>query len=192
MLARARGQTPAGMATDTSVEAGLESFARLLTLRDGYTARHAERAAELAIRVGERCELSDVQMGVLRRAARLHDIGKIGVPDSILRKQEPLDADEWAVMRCHPAWGAEALATIPGFTDVATVVRSHHERWDGRGYPDGLVADAIPIESRIIGACEAFSSMTADRPWRAALPLARARELMQSSAGSHFDVPVVD
>ena len=86
------------MPTDT-LEAGLESFARLLTLRDGYTARHAERAADLAVAVGERLALDPDAMAVLRRAARLHDIGKIGVPDSILRKQEPLDADEWAVMR---------------------------------------------------------------------------------------------
>jgi putative nucleotidyltransferase with HDIG domain len=178
--------------TPTGIESGIESFARLLTLRDGYTARHAERAADLAVAVGERLGLGEDAMDVLRRAARLHDIGKIGVPDSILRKQEPLDSEEWAVMRCHPAWGAEALASIPGFEETATVVRFHHERWDGRGYPDGLIADATPLESRIIGAAEAFSSMTADRPWRHALPLARARDLMQTSSGSHFDPDVVE
>jgi putative nucleotidyltransferase with HDIG domain len=172
------------------IDPGIESFARLLVLRDGYTARHAERAAVLAIAVGERLEIPAELMAVLRRASRLQDIGKIGVPDAILLKTEPLTPEEWEVMRCHPVWGAEALATMDGMEEVATAVRSHHEQWDGGGYPDGLAQRAIPWVSRIIGACEAFCSMTADRPYRPALPLARAKELVRAGAGSHFDPEV--
>jgi putative nucleotidyltransferase with HDIG domain len=174
------------------LDPGIESFARLLGLRDGYTARHAERAAVLALAVGERLQLPADLIDVLGRASRLQDLGKIGVPDAILRKAEPLTPEEWEVMRCHPVWGAEALATMEGFEETATAVRFHHERWDGRGYPDGLAQRAIPWVSRIIGACEAFCSMTADRPYRPALSLARARDLMRAGAGTHFDPDVVD
>ena len=174
------------------MDPGIESFARLLGLRDGYTARHAERAAVLALAVGERLSLPPDLIPVLERAARLQDLGKIGVPDAILRKAEPLTPEEWEVMRCHPVWGAEALASMEGFEETATAVRFHHERWDGRGYPDGLSERAIPWVSRIIGACEAFCSMTADRPYRPALSSARARDLMRAGAGTHFDPEVVE
>jgi putative nucleotidyltransferase with HDIG domain len=170
---------------------GIEAFARLLQLRDGYTARHSERVARLTLAVAERMGVAAARKPVLSSAARLHEIGKIGVPDRILLKDRPLDADEWEVMRCHAVWGAEALELVPGLDETATVVRFHHERWDGRGYPDGLAGDDIPLESRIIGACDAFCSMTADRPYRGALTARRARELLRATAAQHFDADVV-
>jgi putative nucleotidyltransferase with HDIG domain len=174
------------------MEAGIEALARLLNLRDGYTGLHAERASTLAGAVGVRLGLADGEAAALRSAARLHDIGKVGIPDRILHKPDRLDPDEWAVMRCHPGWGAEVLVSMPGMQDVATIVRSHHERWDGRGYPDGLAGEDIPMASRIIGACEAFCSLTADRPFRPALTADRARQVLQAGAGTHFDPAVVD
>src|SRR3712207_873517 len=135
--------------------------------------------------------MRDGAKAALLSAARLHDIGKVGIPDRILHKPDRLDPDEWAVMRCHPGWGAEVLAGMPGMADVATIVRSHHERWDGRGYPDSLSGEDIPLASRVIGACEAFCSLTADRPFRPALTADRARQALEAGAGTHFDPDVV-
>jgi putative nucleotidyltransferase with HDIG domain len=161
-----------------------EAFVHLLDLHDGHTARHSERVAELAVAIGRRMGLDHRRLEMLEQAARLHDLGKVGVPDRILTKNGPLDADEWAVMRCHPVWGAESLAGVAGLEEIATIVRFHHERWDGRGYPDGLAGDDIPLESRIVGACDAFCSITADRPYRAALSGDRALDLIGAAAGS--------
>ena len=168
-----------------------EALAGLLALRDGYTARQSERVMQVALAVAARLGLSGDRDVVLRDAARLHDIGMIGVPDRILLKDRPLDEGEWAVMRRHPEWGAQALAAMPGLTETAAVVRAHHERWDGSGYPDGRAGEDIPLESRIIGACDAFCSMTADRPYRAALTAQKARTLLRAAAGKHFDPAVV-
>jgi HD-GYP domain-containing protein (c-di-GMP phosphodiesterase class II)/DNA-binding CsgD family transcriptional regulator len=173
------------------MEAGIEALARLLNLRDGYTGLHAERASALAGAVGSRLGLAGDDADALQSAARLHDIGKVGIPDRILHKPTRLDPSEWAVVRCHPGWGAEVLTGMPGMREVARIVRSHHERWDGRGYPDGLSSEDIPLASRIIGACEAFCSLTADRPFRAALTPAKARQVLEAGAGSHFDPRVV-
>jgi putative nucleotidyltransferase with HDIG domain len=174
------------------MEAGIEALARLLNLRDGYTGLHAERASALAGAVGDRLGLAGEDARALRLAARLHDIGKVGIPDRILHKPGRLDAGEWAVVRCHPGWGAEVLSGMPGMAEVARIVRSHHERWDGRGYPDGLAGEETPMASRIIGACEAFCSLTADRPFRAALTPERARQVLQAGSGTHFDPAVVE
>ena len=189
------GPSSAGRFTRPPDAAGADSteaLAGLLALRDGYTARHSERVMRLALAVASRLGLSSDRDAVLRSAAQLHDIGMIGVPDRILLKDRPLDEDEWAVMRRHPEWGAQALAGIPGLAETAVVVRSHHERWDGGGYPDGLAGEAIPLESRIIGACDAFCSMTSDRPYRAALTAQKARTLLRAAAAKHFDSNVVE
>ncbi len=171
---------------------GVDAFARLLEVRSEEAARHSNRVSRLALAVAERLGLGADREPVLRAAARLHDIGMIGVPDRILLKDRPLDQDEWGVLRCHPVWGAEALAGMPGLEETAAVVRSHHERWDGRGYPDGLAGDAIPLESRIIGACDAYCSMTAERPYRGALSPFKARTLVRGAAGQHFDPAVAE
>ena len=121
----------------------------------------------------------------------MHDVGKIGVPDRILSKPGKLDPDERAVMERHAVWGAETLARIPGLDGVAGIVRCHHERWDGRGYPAGMIGEEIPVAARIIGACEAYRALTTDRPYRRALDPDRALTLLEQGAGSHFDPAVV-
>ena len=141
----------------------------------------------MAGRLGlERAEIADVQS-----AALLHDIGKIGVPDRVLHKPGRLDGDEWALMHEHPAIGERILRPLPGFDSVATAVRHAHESWDGRGYPDGLAGEAIPLASRIVLACDAWHALVSDRPYRAALPDAAARAELERCAGSQFDPRVV-
>ena len=120
-------------------------------------------------------------------AARLHDLGKIGVPDVILHKPGRLTAGEWDVMRKHPVWGAEALASVPGAAGVAAAVRGHHERWDGGGYPDGLAGEDIPVASRIIAVADAWHAMTSNRSYRRALDEEHARQELRDGAGTQFD-----
>jgi HD-GYP domain-containing protein (c-di-GMP phosphodiesterase class II) len=122
----------------------------------------------------------------------LHDVGKIGVPDAILNKPGPLDSAEWELMRRHPEMGAETVSRLPGLGAVAPLVRSHHERWDGDGYPDRLGGQEIPLASRVICACDAFVAMTSDRPYRPALDVDQALAELVAGAGSQFDPRVVD
>jgi putative nucleotidyltransferase with HDIG domain len=175
-----------------TVQAGIEALASLLDLRDGYASRDAGEVADLACAVGRRLDVGEDMLRDLSIAGKLHDLGKIGVPDRILSKPGRLDPDERAIMERHSVWGAETLARIPGFDAIAEIVRSHHERWDGAGYPAGLAGEAIPLPARVIGACEAYRAMTSDRPYRGALAPARAVELLEQGAGSHFDPDVVE
>jgi HD-GYP domain-containing protein (c-di-GMP phosphodiesterase class II) len=136
--------------------------------------------------------LAQDQIGELEVAARLHDVGKIGVPDAVLRKQGPLEGGEWEIMRQHPAWGADMLSRVPGLKRVSRIVRHAHERWDGDGYPDRLRRDDIPLASRIIFACDAYNAMTSDRPYRDALRPWIAVSELREGAGGQFDPDVVD
>ena len=174
------------------VQAGVEVLARAVDMRDSYTARHSDELAELALRVGERLGLDGRELLDLEFAARLHDLGKIGVPDQILRKPGPLTEQEWDVVRHHPAWGAEMLASIPGLERVASLVMSHHERYDGHGYPDGLKGEQIPLGSRIISTCDAYQAMVSNRPYRPALAPVHALRELHDQAGSQFDPEAVD
>ena len=123
----------------------------------------------------------------VRLGAILHDVGKIGVSDAILRKPGPLSEREWIVMRAHPVIGEHMLSGIDFLAPALPVVRHHHERWDGRGYPDGLSGDAIPIGARIVAVCDAFDAMTSDRPYRPQMAVADACEELRSGAGRQFD-----
>ncbi|MBI5106222.1 MAG: HDOD domain-containing protein [Solirubrobacterales bacterium] len=174
-----------------TLDAGIAAFGRLLDLRDGYTSRHTDEVAELSLLIARRMEFDPVACRDLLTAARLHDLGKIGVPDRVLHKPGPLSADDWAVMRCHPEWGADALSLIPGLGDVAGAIRAHHERWDGQGYPDGLAGEAAPLAARIIAVCDAFHAMLSDRPYRKALEPAAALAQVRDGAGTQFDPGVV-
>jgi HD-GYP domain-containing protein (c-di-GMP phosphodiesterase class II) len=136
-------------------------------------------------------ELEPVALLELEFAARLHDVGKIQVPDAVLNKPGPLDSDESDVIRSHAAWGAATLSRIPGLEAVATLVRFHHERWDGSGYPDGLSGGRIPLGSRIISVCDAYGAMTCDRPYRGAMDSRDALREIRAGAGSQFDPAVV-
>jgi putative nucleotidyltransferase with HDIG domain len=164
---------------------------RAIDMRDAYTGSHSEAVGELARRVGTRLGMSRDDLWLLEQAARLHDIGKVGVPDAILNKPGPLEDSEWDTIRHHAEFGADIVARVRGLEPVARFVRAHHERWDGGGYPDGLEGGAIPLASRIIAACDAFHAMTTDRPYRAAMGVVEALAEMDACAGTQFDPGVV-
>ena len=166
-------------------------FAEMLSECDPYTAEHSDGIVEMASTVGEALGMTPVDLDELRLAAPLHDIGKIRVPEAILSKPGPLSERERIVMNHHPAWGAELLACVPGVEVVAGIVRFHHERWDGTGYPDGLSGERIPLASRIISACDAFNAMTSDRPYRGAMSVEHALVELRDNAGTQFDPRVV-
>jgi diguanylate cyclase len=176
---------------DATVHAHVEALAAAMDMRDQRTARHSEDVVELARRVGHLLELEPTSLLELEFAARLHDVGKIQVPDAVLNKPGPLEPHENEVIRCHATWGSETLARVPGLGAVATIVRYHHERWDGAGYPDGLSGTRIPLASRIISVCDAYGAMTCDRPYRSALDPEDALEEIRSGSGTQFDPTVV-
>jgi HD-GYP domain-containing protein (c-di-GMP phosphodiesterase class II) len=159
---------------------------------DGYTAGHSERVLELSRAVGERLGLGRADLVELELAALLHDVGKIAVPAAVLAKPAPLDENEVALIRAHPIWGAQLLAGVPGLEAVAVIVRFHHERWDGKGYPEGLAGERIPLASRIVAACDAYHAMTSDRPYRVAAEKTDALRELDVYAGSQFDPAVVE
>src|SRR5439155_13036437 len=165
--------------------------AAAMDMRDRRTARHSEDVVRLALTVGQILQLDAPSLLELEFAARLHDVGKIRVPDAVLHKPGPLDDTEYDVIRCHAAWGAETLASIPGLQAVAAVVRFHHERWDGTGYPDGLRGARIPLASRIICVCDSCAAMTADRPYRDAMDPREALGEVHGGSGTQFDPMVV-
>jgi HD-GYP domain-containing protein (c-di-GMP phosphodiesterase class II) len=159
---------------------------------DDQTAEHSAEVLEIARRAGMQLGLDEADLLELELAAHLHDVGKIRVPLETLRKPGRLDEHELAVMRQHPVWGAEMIARIPGLAAVAAIVRFHHERYDGRGYPGALRGRRIPLASRIVTACDAYGAMTADRPYRRSLGRPRALRELRRGAGTQFDPDVVE
>ncbi|MEO6652236.1 MAG: HD-GYP domain-containing protein [Ilumatobacteraceae bacterium] len=170
----------------------VHQFVAEIGVKDQTTRDHVVRTCELAMRVGERFRLSAAELRDLGLAAMLHDVGKVNVPDSILKKPARLTAAEYDVMKIHPVDGESILMTEPNLKLVAAIVRSHHERFDGRGYPDGLVGRDIPLASRIIAACDALEAMTHDRQYRAAMATPMAFAILREHAGSQWDEAVVD
>jgi HD-GYP domain-containing protein (c-di-GMP phosphodiesterase class II) len=180
---------------DTEVERArqaLDVLARVMELSDPETSEHSRDIAAIVERVAERLGLTQAACEELVLAARFHDVGKVAVPEKVLRKPGPLDEDEWELMACHVEWGAELLRHLPDCASIARVVRHHHERYDGTGYPDGLKGTDIPLASRIISVCDAYGAMLSDRPYRRALDPARARDELRRGAGKQFDPGAVD
>ncbi len=153
---------------------------------------HSSEVAELCLRVGRRLEMTAEELDELARAAELHDVGKVGIPDAILDKPEALNEAEWEFMHQHTVLGERILSAAPALRPVAVIVRATHERWDGRGYPDRRAGEAIPLGARIIAACDAYDAMTTDRCYRAGIGHEGACEEMRQQAGRQFDPQVVE
>ncbi|MGD0765147.1 MAG: HD-GYP domain-containing protein [Dehalococcoidia bacterium] len=175
-------------------DATLEALAAALDARDTETGGHSSRVTvytmDMARHLG--IEKGSDEWTDIERAALLHDVGKIGISDAILNKAGPLTPEEWQEMRKHPAIGYEMLKDVEFLSNAAQIVYSHHERYDGRGYPEGLKGDAVPLGSRIFAVADAFDAMTSNRPYRRALPVDKAREEIVGNAGSQFDPKVVE
>ena len=171
--------------------ATVEVLAGTLGLRDGSTGEHSDRVVELAQRIGEKLGLERRELRDLGYASRLHDIGKVGVPDAVLFKAGPLEDDEREVIQHHAVAGAELIGELPGLEPVARIVRHHHENYDGTGYPDGLSGRDIPLSSRILSVGDAYAAMTEDRPYRRALPRFEVDREFKDCTGSQFDPYVV-
>jgi putative nucleotidyltransferase with HDIG domain len=154
--------------------------------------QHNDDVAELVVAVARELRLERAEIVAARRAAELHDVGKLAIPDAILDKPGPLDEQEWDFMRQHTIVGERIVASATSLSDVAPIIRSSHERWDGGGYPDRLAGEAIPIEARIVCCCDAFNAMTTDRSYRKGMPLIKALEELRACRGTQFDPRVVD
>lgn len=165
---------------------------RVLREREPDLGEHVQAVARLARAVGVGLGLDASALDEITRAAEMHDIGKVAIPDSVLDKPGPLTAQEWALMRQHTVLGERILLAAPSLANVAALVRSCHERWDGKGYPDGLKGADIPLGSRIVFACDAFHAMTTDRPYRARRTTAEAVTELRSQAGRQFDPEIVE
>ncbi|MCL4212856.1 MAG: HD domain-containing protein [Gemmatimonadales bacterium] len=170
----------------------LRAFARAIDANSPWTAGHSERVTHRALAIGRILELSRADLGRLYRGGLLHDIGKVGVPPSILDKTEGLTPRERALIERHPVVGEQILSPIPGFTDVLPIVRSHHERYDGSGYPDRLAGEDIPWLAAVLAVADTFDAMTSNRPYRSGLSAHEARAAIVAESGRQFDPRVVE
>jgi putative two-component system response regulator len=172
----------------------LERLASAAEFRDDDTGRHTRRVGEIAAQLGRLLGFDDQRVEIVQRAAVLHDVGKIGIPDNILRKPGALTAAERRIMCTHTTIGARMLSggSSAMVRAAELIARSHHEHWDGSGYPDGLSGERIPMEARLVAAADYFDAMTHDRPYRSAWPLEQVMTDIEAARGTHFDPRVVD
>jgi HD-GYP domain-containing protein (c-di-GMP phosphodiesterase class II) len=167
-------------------------LAAAIDAKDPYTRGHSERVARYSIAIGKNLELGEQDMRNLRISALLHDVGKIGIDDRILRKPGALSDDEFEVMKGHPAKGAAIMSGVAQLIDIIPGMKYHHEKWSGGGYPDGLTAEEIPMQARIVAIADTFDAMTTNRPYQKAMELNYVVEKIKSFAGTRFDPHVVD
>jgi putative two-component system response regulator len=165
----------------------LLGLANALEAKDGYTRGHSERVAALARRIALAAGVSPAGAETIAQAGLLHDLGKIGIAEGVLRKPGPLSEEEWAVMRRHPIVGAQIVAPLEFFADGAIIVRHHHERHDGSGYPDGLRGELIPLGARIVAVADVYDALTSDRPYRRRLERAQVVQNLMAEAGQTLD-----
>jgi putative nucleotidyltransferase with HDIG domain len=170
----------------------LEALGSALDLKDAETEGHCQRVTAFTISIARTVPVPMNYLPVLARAAFLHDIGKMAIPDSILRKPGPLDNDEKQIMRTHCEVGFNVLTRIPFLRDAAEIVLAHQEFFDGTGYPRGLRGEQIALGARIFSIADALDAMISDRPYRRALPMAHAREEIRRCAGTQFDPKIVE
>jgi ribonuclease P protein subunit RPR2 len=172
-----------------SYKATVLALANAVEARDAYTGKHAQRVAAYGLRIAHAAGIEvdpQVEFGFL-----LHDVGKVAVPDAILFKPGPLSEPERALVRRHPEVGSEILRHIDFLDEAKQVVRHHHERWDGAGYPDGLAGKAIPLAARVFALADALDALTSERPYRAAISFAEARRQIRAETGAQFDPAIV-
>ncbi len=173
-------------------DATIEGWARALDLRDKETEGHSQRVTEMTLRLARALGMKEEELVHVRRGALLHDIGKMGVPDSILLKPGPLTPEEWEIMRRHPEYAYEMLSPIAYLRPALDIPYCHHEKWDGTGYPRGLKGEQIPLAARILAVVDVWDALSSDRPYRPAWPPEKVRAYLKNEAGKHFDPRVVE
>ena len=172
-------------------DATIQGWSQILDLRDKETEGHSERVTEMTMKLAQRMGLDEMQLVYIRWGALLHDIGKMGIPDSILRKPGPLDDAEWEIMRRHPSLAYEMLAPIAFLHSALAIPHCHHEKWDGTGYPQGLQGEDIPLSARLFAIVDVWDALRSDRPYRQGWPDHRVRAYLKEQAGTHFAPDVV-
>lgn len=177
--------------TERSYKDTLEALGAAIDLRDSPTAGHSQRVFLYSMEIARIIGCAEYPLGTIAMGARLHDIGKLAIPDRILLKPGPLSADEWDIMRQHSRIGYDLVKSISFLADAAEIVLTHHERHDGSGYPQGLAAEHIPLGARIFAVADTVDAMTSDRPYRAALPFESARSEIERGSGTLYDPQVV-
>ncbi|NTW01447.1 MAG: PAS domain S-box protein [Oscillochloris sp.] len=186
-----RALQSANQALAEAYDATIIGWSQALDLRDHETNGHSQRVTSLTVRLARAMGIVGHEIEHIRRGALLHDIGKMGVPDAILLKPGPLTDEEWAQMRMHPVYSYQLLKHITFLSPALTIPVSHHERWDGRGYPAGLRGTHIPLAARIFAIIDVWDALTSDRPYRAAWSREKARNYIAEHAGIHFDPSIV-
>ncbi len=176
---------------EVAMQGTVEALASLVEARDAYTGEHTEGVARLAVRIAQKMGMDSAEVRLVELVGKLHDIGKVAIPDQILQKPGKLTEEEWILMRRHPEIGADVVSRVPSLRIAAPGIRSHHERWDGCGYPDGLAGRAIPLIARVVTAADVYSAITTTRVYRDAQPHHDALAELRRCAGSQFDPEVV-
>jgi putative nucleotidyltransferase with HDIG domain len=192
LLAYARDLSQVHRRLQGTYLATLEALARAVESRDYDTGGHSQRVVRYALLTGEALGLKSSELRTLRYGALLHDVGKVSTPDAVLLKPGALSPEEWTIMQRHAEVGFQILRDIEFLVDALPIVRHHHERFDGKGYPSELRGDAIPLGARIFCVADTIDAMTSDRPYRAALPMERAIEEVRSKSGTQFDPQIAE
>lgn len=174
-----------------SYRGAIESLLAALDAKDRYTAAHSIRVADYSVMLGRALNLPEDRLKLLEEAALFHDIGKIGIPETVLGKPGNLDSDEAGTMREHPRLGAQIIETMEDFAEHARVIRHHHERWDGKGYPYNLAGESIPLESRILAVADTYDALTSDRPYRKGQPKPDALRVLEECSWKQLDSNLV-
>ena len=176
----------------TAYDATLEGWVRALALKDDETEEHTRRVTEMTVRLARYMQYPDADIVHIQRGALLHDMGKIGIPDSILLKDGPLTDEEWEIMKLHPVYARDFLSSIEYLEPAIDIPNCHHEKWDGTGYPQGLTGEEIPLAARMFAVVDVWDALSSDRPYRKAWPRDKVMAYLREQAGKHFDPAVVE